>query len=70
MIGATAETLSRKLNYLESMGIITVRKRRVNILDLKALNQMAEMKNRFYQKTINDQNCRIQRRVNRSQHGY
>ncbi len=44
MIGATAETLSRKLNYLESMGIITVRKRTVDILDLKALNQMAEMK--------------------------
>lgn len=43
MIGTTAETLSRKLNKLESMDIIEVHKRTVKVLDIEALYQMAEI---------------------------
>jgi CRP/FNR family transcriptional regulator len=42
MIGTTAETLSRKLNKLESLHIIEVHKRTVKVLDIEALYQMAE----------------------------
>ncbi|QSF44619.1 Crp/Fnr family transcriptional regulator [Paenibacillus tianjinensis] len=42
MIGTTPETLSRKLNKLETMKIIEVSKRTVVILDVKALYQIAE----------------------------
>ncbi|WP_249900940.1 Crp/Fnr family transcriptional regulator [Paenibacillus sp. PK3_47] len=43
MIGTTAETLSRKLNKLESLHIIEMRKRTVEVLDIQALYQMAEI---------------------------
>lgn len=43
MIGTTAETLSRKLNRLETLNIITVRNRKVDIKDLSGLYQIAEI---------------------------
>lgn len=43
MIGTTAETLSRKLSKLESLHIIEVQKRTVEVLDMKALYHMAEI---------------------------
>lgn len=44
MIGTTAETLSRKLNKLEALKIIAMHKRTVNILEMEALLQMAEIR--------------------------
>ncbi|WP_342420849.1 Crp/Fnr family transcriptional regulator [Paenibacillus sp. FSL E2-0178] len=44
MIGTTAETLSRKLNKLEALKIIAMHKRTVNILELEALIQIAEIR--------------------------
>jgi CRP-like cAMP-binding protein len=41
MIGATPETLSRKLTYLESLGIIAVNNRTVRILARDQLNDIA-----------------------------
>lgn len=43
MIGITAETLSRKLTKLEASCVIKVSKRTINILDLPALYQLAEI---------------------------
>lgn len=43
MIGTTAETLSRKLNSMEAMDIIRVQQRKVEIMDLNGLCQMAEI---------------------------
>jgi CRP/FNR family transcriptional regulator len=43
MIGTTAETLSRKLNKLEALKIIAMHKRTVNILEMEALYQIAEL---------------------------
>lgn len=43
MIGTTPETLSRKLNQLESLGLIRVNNRTVMILDILALSQIAEI---------------------------
>ncbi|WP_405104567.1 Crp/Fnr family transcriptional regulator [Paenibacillus sp. FSL K6-1217] len=45
MIGTTAETLSRKLNKLEALKIIAMHKRTVNILEMEALIQLAEISN-------------------------
>lgn len=44
MIGTTAETLSRKLNKLEALKIIAMQKRTVNILEMEALQQLAEIR--------------------------
>ena len=44
MIGTTAETLSRKLNKLEALKIIAMHKRTVNILEMEALYQIAELR--------------------------
>lgn len=44
MIGTTAETLSRKLNKLEALKIIAMHKRTVNIIELEALIQIAEIR--------------------------
>ncbi len=43
MIGTTPETLSRKLNQLESLGLIRVNNRTVMILDILALSRIAEI---------------------------
>ncbi|MNC11885.1 transcriptional activator FtrB [compost metagenome] len=43
MIGTTPETLSRKLNQLESLGLIRVNNRTVMILDILALSKIAEI---------------------------
>ncbi|WNS42793.1 Crp/Fnr family transcriptional regulator [Paenibacillus sp. MMS20-IR301] len=44
MIGTTAETLSRKLNKLEALKIIAMHKRTINILEIEALIQIAEIR--------------------------
>lgn len=44
MIGTTAETLSRKLNKLAALKIIAMHKRTVNILELEALIQIADIR--------------------------
>lgn len=43
MIGTTPETLSRKLNKLEQMKIIRMSNRKVTILDMLSLSQIAEI---------------------------
>lgn len=41
MIGTTPETLSRKLSHLESLNVISVKKRIINLLNLTYLQQLA-----------------------------
>jgi CRP-like cAMP-binding protein len=43
MIGTTAETLSRKLNQFEELKLISVQRRAIHILDLDALQELAEI---------------------------